>query len=150
MRLYQLVLSENLELYMAFCRSFSSNTFYTSFLIHLLIVPACVCAKSLQSCLMLYDPMDHSPPGSSIHRILQARIPEWVASPSPGDLPNPGIKPTSLMSPALAGGFFTTIPIWKAPIVPVCGLEPARLLCPWGSPGKNTRMSCHSLLQLSS
>ena len=28
--------------------------------------------------------------------------------PSPGDLPDPGIKPVSLMSPALAGGFFTT------------------------------------------
>ena len=28
--------------------------------------------------------------------------------PPPGDLPDPGIKPTSLMSPALAGGFFTT------------------------------------------
>ena len=30
--------------------------------------------------------------------------------PPPGDLPDPGIKPTSLMSPALAGGFFTTVP----------------------------------------
>ena len=28
-----------------------------------------------------------------------------------------------------------------------CGLEPARLLCPWDSPGKNTGVSCHSLLQ---
>ena len=33
---------------------------------------------------------------------------EWVAVLSPGDLPDPGIKPTSLMAPALAGGFFTT------------------------------------------
>ena len=32
--------------------------------------------------------------------------------PSPGDLPNPGIKPTSLISPALAGGFFITRVIW--------------------------------------
>ena len=32
----------------------------------------------------------------------------WLAFPPPGDLPNPGIKPLSLMSPALAGGFFTT------------------------------------------
>ena len=36
-------------------------------------------AKSLQSCLTLRDPMDSSPPGSSNHRILQARILEWVA-----------------------------------------------------------------------
>ena len=33
--------------------------------------------------------------------------------PSPGDLPDPGIKPTSLVSPALAGGFFTTVPSGK-------------------------------------
>ena len=36
-------------------------------------------AKSLQSCPTLCDPMDSSPPGSSIHRILQVRILEWVA-----------------------------------------------------------------------
>ena len=39
-------------------------------------------AKLLQSCLLLCDPMDHSPPGSSVHGILQARILEWVALPS--------------------------------------------------------------------
>ena len=37
--------------------------------------------------------MDCSPPGSSVHGILQARILEWVAIPFPGDLPDPGIKP---------------------------------------------------------
>ena len=69
----------------------------------------CVHAKSIQSCPTLCDLMDYSPPGSSVHGILQARILEWVASPSPpGDLPNPGIEPTSLRSPALAGRFFTT------------------------------------------
>ena len=34
-----------------------------------------------QSCLTLRDPMDWSPPGSSVHGIPQARIPEWVAVP---------------------------------------------------------------------
>ena len=34
-----------------------------------------------------------SPPGSSVHRIFQARILEWVAFPSPGDLRDPGIEP---------------------------------------------------------
>ena len=34
--------------------------------------------------------------------------------PSPGDLPDPGIEPESLMSPALAGGFFTTSATWEA------------------------------------
>ena len=42
----------------------------------------CVCAKSLQPCLTLCDPMDCSLPGSSVHAILQARILEWVAVPS--------------------------------------------------------------------
>ena len=36
-------------------------------------------AKWLQSCPTLCDPMDSSPPGFSVHRILQARILEWVA-----------------------------------------------------------------------
>ena len=39
-------------------------------------------AKSLQSCLTLCDPMGYSPPGSSVHGILQARILEWVVMPS--------------------------------------------------------------------
>ena len=39
--------------------------------------------------------MDCSLPGSFVHGILQARILEWVAIPSPGDLPNPGIEPRS-------------------------------------------------------
>ena len=42
-------------------------------------VCVCVCVKSLRSCLTLCDPMDCSPPGSSVPGILQARIPEWVA-----------------------------------------------------------------------
>ena len=44
--------------------------------------PFCIHAKSLQSCLTLYDPMDCSPPGSSVHGVLKARILEWVATPS--------------------------------------------------------------------
>ena len=38
-----------------------------------------MCAKSLQSCLTLCDPVHCSPPASSIHGIFQARILEWVA-----------------------------------------------------------------------
>ena len=65
-------------------------------------------AKLLQLCSTLCDPVDCSPPGSSLHGILQARILEWLPWPPPGDLPNPGIDPVSLKSPALAGGFFKT------------------------------------------
>ena len=54
--------------------------------------------------------MDCSPLGSSVHGILQAKILEWVAIPSPRDLPDPGIK---TKSPALAGTFFTTEPPGK-------------------------------------
>ena len=49
--------------------------------------------------------MDGSPPVSSVHEILQARILEWVAS---EDIPDPRIEPASLRSLVLAGGFFTT------------------------------------------
>ena len=49
--------------------------------------------KVAQSCPTLCDPMD-----STVHGILQARMLEWVAFPSPGDLPNSGIE---LRSPAL-------------------------------------------------
>ena len=67
----------------------------------------CEYAKLLQSRLILRDPMVCSLPDSSVHGILQARILEWVSMPSSSDLPNPGIKSASLMSPALAGGLFT-------------------------------------------
>ena len=40
-----------------------------------------VCVLVAQSCPTLCDPMDCSPPGSSVHEILQARILEWVAIP---------------------------------------------------------------------
>ena len=46
-----------------------------------------------QSCLTLCYPVDHSPPGSSVHGILQARILGGLPCPPAGDLPNPGIEP---------------------------------------------------------
>ena len=45
---------------------------------------------------------------------FQARILEWVAISYSRDLPDPGIKPTSLVSSALAGGFLTTCDTWEA------------------------------------
>ena len=65
-------------------------------------------------CTRMEDPMDCSPPGSSVRGILQARTLEWLPCPPPGDLPDPEIEPVSLMSPALAGGFFTTSATWEA------------------------------------
>ena len=71
---------------------------------------AAAAAKLLQSCPTLCDPIDGSPPGSFVHGILQARILEWLAISSPGDLPDPGIKPEF---PELAGRFFITEPPGK-------------------------------------
>ena len=58
--------------------------------------------------------MDCSPPGSSVHGVLQARILERVATLLLQDLPDPGIEPHSLMSPASGGRFFTTGATWEA------------------------------------
>ena len=95
--------------------------------------------------------------------------------PPPGDLPDPGIEPMSLTSPALAGRFFTTRATWEALAKDICQQivtwkdvptsyvivllaqssltlhNPwtvlTRLFCPWDFPGKNTWVVCHSLLQ---
>ena len=72
-------------------------------------VHACSVAKS---CPTLCDPMDCSPPGSSVHGIYQARILEWVAISSPKGSPQPRDW-TSPMAPALAGRFFTIEPPGK-------------------------------------
>ena len=72
-----------------------------------------LCAKSLQSCPTLCDPMDHSPPGSFVHGILQARILEWVAMPSSKGSSQPRDWTVSLTFAALAGRFFTTSATWE-------------------------------------
>ena len=69
-----------------------------------------VCTKSLQSCLTHCNSMDCSPPGSSVHGILQARILEWVAMPSSKGSSQPRDRTVSLMFPALVGRLFTTEP----------------------------------------
>ena len=73
-------------------------------------------AKSLQSCPTLCNPMDGSPPGSSVHGFSRQEYWSGLPCPSPGDFPNPGIEPVSLRSPALAGGFFTTSATWEAQV----------------------------------
>ena len=57
----------------------------------------CLHAKLLQLCLTLCDPTGCSPPDFSVHGILQARIPEWVAMPSSrGIFPPQGLNPPLL------------------------------------------------------
>ena len=60
-----------------------------------------------QSCPTLCNPVDCSPPDSSVHAILQARILEWVAIPFSRGLPKQGIKPGS---PALHADFLSSEP----------------------------------------
>ena len=78
-----------------------------------LIVEGCKCypnANSFQSCPTLCNPMDYSLPDSFVYRILQVRVLEWVAMLSPRGLPDPAIKRSCLMSPALER-HSTTLPL---------------------------------------
>ena len=70
------------------------------------MTPSCVCVCVLvaQSCPTLCSPMDCSPPGSSVHGILQVRILEWVAIPFSRGSSQP--RDRTWVS-CIAGGFFT-------------------------------------------
>ena len=109
------------RLYCSWCRIIrhlfdylpSSQDDLVSYLAHVCVEGVCACTHvcvHTQSCPIIWDPVDYSPPGSSVHGIFLARVQEWLPFPAPGDLPNPGIEPTSLGSPALAGGLFTAAP----------------------------------------
>ena len=69
-------------------------------------------AKPLQSCPTLCDPMDCSLTASLSVGFSRQEYWTGLSFPPPGDLPDPEIEPTSLMSPALAAGFFHTT--WEA------------------------------------
>ena len=108
-----------------------------------------------QSCLTLCDPMDYTPPGSSVHGILQARILEWIAIPfSRGSSWHRDQTRVSYT----AGRFFTIratskrkneteILVTQSDSLQFHGLGLTKCLCPWDSPGKNTGVGCHFLLQ---
>ena len=72
-------------------------------------------AKLLQSCPTLCDPMDCTPPGSSVHRMLQVRILEWVAMPSSRGSSWPKDQTCISFNSCIAGRFFTTEPLVKPP-----------------------------------
>ena len=59
-----------------------------------------------QSCLTFFDPMNCTPPSFSVHGIFHAGTLDGLPFPIPGELPDPGIGPASLASPALVGGSF--------------------------------------------
>ena len=68
-----------------------------------------------QSCLTLCDPMDCQAP-LSMEFSRQEHLSE-LPFPSPRDLPNPGIKTASLVSPILPGRFFTTRATWQVSLI---------------------------------
>ena len=95
--------------------------------------------------------MDCILPDSSVYGILQARILEQLF-PSPVDLPNPGIKPRSSTlqvdsSPSKSPGKPMMTAVLCSVLFTLCDPLPARFLCPWDSPGKNTKVGSHALLQ---
>ena len=97
-------------------------------------------AKLLQSCLMLCDSMDYSQPESTGF----SRQEYWsgLPCPPPRDIPDPGIEPAFPMSPALAGGFFTTSATWEAPLMFSSGQSLSRVqlfATPWITLGNETR-----------
>ena len=65
------------------------------------------------SCFSRVRLMDCSPPGSSVHAILKARILEWVAVPSSRGSSRPRIEPVPLMPHALTGGSLPLMPPGK-------------------------------------
>ena len=84
----------------------------------------CVCAQSLQSCLC--GPMDCSPPGSSVHGILQVRTLECFAIPFFREL-NPGIEPSCVS--CIADRFFIHWVTWEPSLSPHQGPNPLSSPC---------------------
>ena len=68
------------------------------------ILCVCVCVLDSQLCPTLCDPIDWSLPGSSVHGIAWARIPEWVASPFSREYSQPK---NQTWDSCITGGFFT-------------------------------------------
>ena len=108
------------------CRQFCSLNRYiwfcccTTFILVISELLVCVCVRVCMcvcwslSHVQLFNPMDGCPPSYPVHGILQVRILQWVALPSPGDLSDPGIEPVSPLSPALQSDSLPTEP-WGKP-----------------------------------
>ena len=85
-----------------FCQEFEESHWL------LMTLYAWVCAKSLQSCLILCNAMDCTLQAPLSMVFSRQEYWSGLTCPPSGHLPNPGIEPKSLKSPALADGFFTT------------------------------------------
>ena len=103
---------------------------------------ACMYAKGLQPRRTLCDPMDFSPPGFSVHGILQVRYWIELPHPPPEDLPNPGIQRLSPASPALQADSFP-LNHQRSPLATLRGMETEN-----SSPGSPSvvEINWHSLI----
>ena len=101
------------------------------------------------SCVRLCNPMDCSPPGSSVHWLLQARILEWGChSLLQGIFQTQGSNPRLLcLSPALAGRFFTISATWGDPQA-LLMTRREKALCTRGLRGQNRAQQRASLQTL--
>ena len=75
---------------------------------------ACTCVKSLSHVQLSVTLQTVARQGPLSMGFSRQNYRSGLPCPPPGDLPGPGVKPVSLMSPALAGGFFTTSAMWEA------------------------------------
>ena len=89
-----------------------NNTKKLSLLVHI-TCKLCVHARLPQSCLTLCNPMDWSLPGSCVHRILQARILEWVVISSTSGSSWPRNWTHVTCGSCIAGRYFTAEPRFK-------------------------------------
>ena len=79
---------------------------------------ACVRAQSLQSCQLFATPWTVASQTPLSMGFSRQEYWSGLPCPPPGDLPDPEIEPVTLMSPALAGGFFTTLPLGSPDTTP--------------------------------
>ena len=77
---------------------------------------ASVCSKLLHSHPTLCNPMPCSPPGPLSTGFSRQECWSGLLCPPPGDLPDPGVDPAVLRSPAFASTFFPTSTTWEAPL----------------------------------
>ena len=101
-----------------------------------------------QSCPTLGDPMDCSLPSSSVHRIFQARVLEWVAISFSRGSSWPRAR--TQVSPTVGRRFYCLSHQGSPIAIEICAKSLqsgltfcVRLLCPWDFPGKNTAVVCH-------
>ena len=91
------------------------------------------------------DPMDYSLLGSFVHGIFQARTLEWVAYPTPEDIPDPGFELVSLESSALAQILYHSA-TWEDQCLSPSLRNPG-LLCAGDNPGLRESLKLCSRLQ---